>query len=168
MGPLTDGRAPRSPVDIPSVFRLVNRAEPLIRYELADSVVLADGPDPGGRPYDRIERIDGRSDDVLTLPAHGGGNVSVHPYLLRAPLALLPEVIQYQIVHRPTELLVRVVPRLGASPDLIERVQSELGRAAAGAGAAIAVRVVAVDEIQREPGHAAKVKLVVSEVPPPE
>ena len=147
---------------------LVNRAEPLIRYELADSVVLADGPDPGGRPYDRIERIDGRSDDVLTLPAHGGGNVSVHPYLLRAPFALLPEVIQYQIVHRPTELLVRVVPRRGASPDLIERVQSELGRAAAEAGAAIAVRVVAVDEIQREPGHAAKVKLVVSEVPPPE
>ncbi len=40
---------------------LVNPAEPLVRYELADSVVLADGPDPSGRPDDRIERIDGRA-----------------------------------------------------------------------------------------------------------
>ena len=101
---------------------LVNRAQPLIRYELADSVVLADGLDPSGRPYDRIERVDGRSDDVLTLPAPGGGTVSVHPYLLRAPFALIPEVVQYQIVHRPAELLVRVVPRRDASPDLIDRV----------------------------------------------
>ncbi len=146
---------------------LVNRAEPLVRYELADSVVLADGSDPSGRPYDRIERIDGRSDDVLTLPAPGGGEVSVHPYLLRAPFALIPEVVQYQIVHRPAELLVRIVPRRDASPDLIDRVAAALRAAVADAGAEIAVQVVPVVTIQREPGHAAKVKLVISEVPAP-
>ena len=38
-------------------------------------------------------------------------------------------------------------------------------QAVAAAGARIDVSVVAVDRIEREPGHAAKVKLVVSEVP---
>ncbi len=144
---------------------LVNRAQPLIRYELADSVVLAAGPDPSGRPYDRIQRVDGRSDDVLALPAADGGLVSVHPYVLRAPFTLLPEVVQYQIVHRRDELLVRVVPRRRSEPDLVERVETAMRTAVAGAGARIDVSVVAVDRIEREPGHAAKVKLVVSEVP---
>ena len=144
---------------------LVNRAQPLIRYELADSVVLAAGPDPSGRPYDRIQRVDGRSDDVLALPAADGGLVSVHPYLLRAPFTLLPEVVQYQIVHRSDELLVRVVPRRRSASDLVERVEAAVQRAVADAGARIDVSVVAVDRIEREPGHAAKVKLVVSEVP---
>jgi hypothetical protein len=43
-------------------------------------------------------------------------------------------------------------------------VAHELRRAVAGAGAEIPVKVVAVEEIEREPGHAAKVKLVASEV----
>ena len=47
---------------------LVNTVQPLIRYELTDSVVLGEGPDPSGRPYDLIMRVDGRSDDILTLP----------------------------------------------------------------------------------------------------
>ncbi|MET0832047.1 MAG: hypothetical protein ABWY62_06655, partial [Acidimicrobiia bacterium] len=145
---------------------LVNRAQPLIRYELADSVVLAPGPDPSGRPYDRIQRVDGRSDDVLSLPAADGGFVSVHPYLLRAPFTLLPEVVQYQIVHRSDELLVRVVPRRRSASDLVGRVEAAVRRAVAGAGARIDVSVVVVERIEREPGHAAKVKLVVSELPP--
>ncbi len=144
---------------------LVNRAQPFIRYELADSVVLAAGPDPSGRPYDRIQRVDGRSDDVLALPAADGGLVSVHPYVLRAPFTLLPEVVQYQIVHRSDELLVRVLPRRRSASDLVARVEAAVQRAVADAGARIDVSVVAVDRIEREPGHAAKVKLVVSEVP---
>jgi phenylacetate-coenzyme A ligase PaaK-like adenylate-forming protein len=146
---------------------LVNLAQPLIRYELADSVVLADGPDPSGRPYDRIQRVDGRSDDVLALPGAAGGLVSVHPHLLRAPFALLPEVVEYQIVRRSHELLVRVVPRRRSPCDLVERVGAAVRRAVADAGARIDVSIVAVDRIEREPGHAAKVKLVVSEAPPP-
>jgi putative adenylate-forming enzyme len=144
---------------------LVNRAQPLIRYELADSVVLADGPDPSGRPYDRIERVDGRSDDVLELPAIGGGMVSVHPYLLRSPFAVMPEVIQYQIVHRTESLLVRIVPRRDAPHDLVETVTAAMKSAVYAAGADIPVEVMAVDDIEREPGPAAKVKLVLSEVP---
>jgi phenylacetate-CoA ligase len=58
---------------------LVSRVQPLLRYELTDSVTLARGPNPLGLPYARIAAVDGRSDDVVTLPATGGGRVAVHP-----------------------------------------------------------------------------------------
>lgn len=142
---------------------LVNRTQPLIRYELSDSVVLAPGDDPSGRPWSRIMRVDGRSDDILTLPARGGGEVRVHPFRLRAPFVKLPDVRQYQIVHRENGLLVRVVPRAGREQGLADRVRGAMCAALADAGAQSWIRVELVDAIAREPGHAAKVKLVVSE-----
>jgi len=145
---------------------LVNRVQPLIRYELSESVQLAGGPDPSGRPFDRILRIDGRSDDVLVLPGAAGGEVAVHPYRLRAPFVQLLDVLQYQVVRRPDELLVRTVLRGSAPHDLPERIRAELDEALDGAGASFPVRVEVVAAIGREPGHAAKVKLVSSEQRP--
>jgi phenylacetate-coenzyme A ligase PaaK-like adenylate-forming protein len=146
---------------------LVNRTQPLIRYELSDAVQLATDPDPSGRPYDRIERIDGRSDEVLSLQRRGGGAaVSVHPYRLRAPFVRLLDVLQYQIVHRGDGLTVRIVVRPGAPRDVVELVRARIEDVLADADAACAVRVEVVDGIAREPGPAAKVKLVRSEVEP--
>jgi putative adenylate-forming enzyme len=142
---------------------LVNRAQPLIRYEITDSLVLADGPDPSGRPWQRIARVDGRSHDILTLPARGGGNVRVHPFRLRAPFVRATDVRGYQIVQRRDELLVRVVGAAGAE-GVDERVRDLVAGALAEEGAELPVRVEAVPEIEREPGPAAKVKLVRSEV----
>ena len=87
---------------------LVNRVQPLIRYELTDAIVLAKGPDPSGRPYLRIARVDGRSSDILRFPAAAGGEVAVHPYRLRAPFSAIFDVRQYQIVHAPDGLRVRI------------------------------------------------------------
>jgi phenylacetate-coenzyme A ligase PaaK-like adenylate-forming protein len=142
---------------------LVNRAQPLIRYELSDAVVLENGPDPSGRPYLRVARVDGRSNDFLRFPARQGGEVAVHPYRLRAPFSAMLDVRQYQIVRIPDGLLVRVVGRAPAPPDLLERVRFAIARGLEEAGAApTTIRVELVDEIEREAGHAAKVKLVTS------
>jgi putative adenylate-forming enzyme len=142
---------------------LVNHAQPLIRYELLDALVLADGPDPGGRPYQRVVRVDGRSDDILRFPAAGGGEVVVHPYRLRSPFSTLLDVRAYQIVHEPEALRVRIVPSRSAPADVAARVRADLARELEAAGAApTVIRVEPVAEIEREPGHAAKVKLVVS------
>ena len=143
---------------------LVNRTQPLIRYELSDAVQLEAGPDPSGRPFDRIARIDGRSDDVLHLPGADGRAVAVHPYRLRAPFVRLLDVLQYQVVHRADVLLVRMVVRGSAPRDVPERVRAAVNAALADAGAVVPVSVEVVHEIEREPGHAAKVKLVRSEV----
>jgi phenylacetate-CoA ligase len=143
---------------------LVNRVQPLIRYELPDAVVLADGPDPSGRPFTRVERVDGRSDDILTFAAAGGGTVDVHPHRLRSPFAALLDVRQYQIVHAPDgSLLVRIVPRGGAPADLAGSVRGELEHELAAAGVASPrVDVQAVEAIEREAVHAGKLKLVTA------
>jgi phenylacetate-CoA ligase len=142
------------------VTSLVNRTLPLIRYELADTVRLASGDDPGGRPFCRIECIDGRNDDVLRLPAAGGGEAIVLPNALRAPFAPLPDVIQYQIVREPQRIAVRVVLRPDASSETPARVLSGIRRALEDAGAtAPPVEIEQVAEIEREPGGA-KLKLV--------
>jgi phenylacetate-CoA ligase len=162
-----EGRAgpPGVPGNKVLLTSFISRVQPLIRYELSDSVVLADDVDTEGLPYLRLASIDGRSDDILSLPTTGGAAVSLHPHRLRAPFTALLDVRQYQIVHRRDgSLHVRVVPR-GAAPGLADTVGAAVARLLADAGAVAPVRVELVDEIEREPGPAAKVKLVVSEAP---
>jgi phenylacetate-coenzyme A ligase PaaK-like adenylate-forming protein len=143
------------------VTNLVSRTQPLIRYELSDSVVFADGPDPSGRPYRRILRVDGRNDDVLRLPRPGGGFVAVNPYRLRAPFSGLPEVCQYQIRERGGELRVLVVLRHDAPRDIGARVRAALRRELTESGALPPrIEVEPVAAIDREAGAGAKLKLV--------
>jgi phenylacetate-CoA ligase len=143
---------------------LVNRAQPLVRYELSDSVVVADGPNPAGRPWLRLARVDGGSDDIVSLPASGGGTARVHPFALRRPFVRMGDVLGYQIVHRADGILVRVVPRR-PERDLLERVRAAVAGVLADAGAEVPVQVEPVSEMEREAGPAAKVKLVRSDVP---
>jgi len=143
------------------VTNLAKRTQPLIRYEISDSVTLAAGANPAGLPYRCLAGIDGRSDDILQFPGRAGGSVRVHPYRLRAPFAGLPEVRQYQIVRTARGLDVRVVAQASAALDMPERVRAAVEEALENAGAApTPVDVVLVDEIERESGHAAKLKLV--------
>lgn len=145
---------------------LVNTAQPLIRYELADSVTIAAGPNPTGRPYQRIARVDGRSDDILTLPAPGG-TVAVSPRPLRAPFIAFPDVCQYQIRHDGTRLDVHVVLRPSAAPDTPTRLRIALLDAITNAGALPPpVDITPVATIDREPGDAGKLKFVKSSWPP--
>ena len=58
------------------VTTLFNRTLPFIRYELSDLVTVADGPCPCGRPHLRLASVQGRREDVLSLPARNGGRVS--------------------------------------------------------------------------------------------
>jgi phenylacetate-coenzyme A ligase PaaK-like adenylate-forming protein len=150
------------------VTSLVNRALPLIRYEIADAVTLASGPDPTGRPYQRILRVDGRSDDVLRFPAVGGGEALVLPHRLRVPFTLLSEVTQYQIVREPRRLLIRVVPSAGWSAETPVRISVGIRAALEEAGAVPPpIEVEPVSAIEREPGSA-KIKLIKSlEAPRP-
>jgi phenylacetate-CoA ligase len=134
---------------------LVNHVQPLIRYELTDSVTLTG---PG-----LIASIDGRSDDILLLPGKDG-YVAVHPFRLRAPFAGLPDVGAYQLVHDGRTLHVRVVLRPKAAPDAVEHTRRAMLAALEDAHAAPPLSVDAVGSIERE-GHAAKLKLVRRIVP---
>jgi phenylacetate-CoA ligase len=133
------------------VTNLVNRVQPLIRYELTDSVTLA--------APDAISSIDGRSDDVLMFPGTRGSEVAIHPLRLRAPFASIRDVASYQLVFDGRELHVRIIPLPGAGSDPAEQVRQALRAALAEAGAQVPLRIEAVAEIERE-GHAAKRKHV--------
>jgi phenylacetate-coenzyme A ligase PaaK-like adenylate-forming protein len=145
------------------VTNLVNHAQPLIRYELADSIVMTDEPDPSGRPYARILRVDGRADEILRLPGADGGEAAVHPYRLRAPFSTLPGVLQYQIRHRPGRLAVHVVPTGERVADLPAAVREAMAAALTACDAELPeIDVVLVDAIPREPGQGGKQKLVAA------
>jgi phenylacetate-CoA ligase len=136
---------------------------PLIRYELPDRVVVSPEPNPAGRPYRHLAAIEGRTADTLTLPARHGGEVAVVPLRLGAPFAALPAVRQFQIVHDGGGLEVRVALDPSAPADTTERVRGAVLSVLEEAGAvAPPLRVTAVAELEREPGAAAKLKLIVS------
>jgi hypothetical protein len=113
--------------------------------------------------------VDGRSDDILSFPAFAGGSVDVHPRRLCAPFSALVEVRQYQIVHcRDGALRVRIVLRSSAAASLPERARRAVARELEQVGVLEPrVGVEVVDDIERDAGQAAKLKLVVSEAPHP-
>jgi phenylacetate-coenzyme A ligase PaaK-like adenylate-forming protein len=77
---------------------LFNRTQPLIRYELSDSVRLATEPCPSGHPFALIDDIQGREEDVLFFAGVAGGVVSVHPLVFSRIMDILP-VSGWQVVQ---------------------------------------------------------------------
>ena len=65
-----DGKpvAPGRPGAKVLLTNLINYAQPLIRYELTDSVVESPLPNPAGRPWRCLLSVDGRTADILYLP----------------------------------------------------------------------------------------------------
>ena len=61
------------------VTNLHNLVQPIIRLAVADVMVMDPEPCGCGRSLIRAAAVEGRCDDVLALPARGGGTVSVLP-----------------------------------------------------------------------------------------
>jgi phenylacetate-CoA ligase len=153
--------APGTPGHHVLLTNLFSRALPLVRYEVGDVVTLADGPSPSGRPYRRLAAVQGRTGDVLELPARGGGRVVVHPFRLGRPLARFPEVRQFQLRCDASGVRMQVVLRASAGADVPARLGAALVRELEEAGATPPpVTVEPVAAIAREAGPGAKLKLV--------
>ncbi|HWJ54102.1 MAG TPA: AMP-binding protein [Propionibacteriaceae bacterium] len=143
------------------ITNLVNFAQPLIRYEISDAVTLAAGDNPTGRPYRRIAAIDGRTVEILHLPARNGGLAAVHPSVLGAAFTSSPEVHQYQFVFDGRVLQARVVLDPDAPAELPDRLRRSLEGAIEATGALPpSVDIRPVTELQREPGPGQKIMLV--------
>jgi len=137
---------------------LSSRTMPLIRYEMTDRVRLATRPCPCGLPFQLIDSIEGRTDDVLNLPTPHGGTVRVHPVVFHHVLDLL-DAAGWQVQQHHDHLLVLVAgPGPGFDPTATEQaVQAAL--TASGADPP-AVHVSVVDAIPA--GAAGKRPLVVA------
>src|SRR6266498_866916 len=138
---------------------LFSRTIPLIRYEMTDRVTLATQPCPCGLPLRLLDSIEGRTDDVLALPAAGGGTVRVHPVVFHQVLDLL-DAAGWQVRQHDGRLAVLVAgPGSGFDPATTERaVRAALTTAGA---LAPAVRVSVLEAIPA--GAAGKRPLVVAD-----
>lgn len=158
-----DGRpvAPGRPGAKVLLTNLINYAQPLIRYELTDSVVESPLPNPAGRPWRCLLSIDGRTADILYLRGPDGATVPVHPSVLGSAVAPIAEVGEYAFVYDANGLHAQIVLTPGVAPDVPERLRKALV-AAIGATGAIppAVDVQPVPTLKREPGG--KIRLVRS------
>ncbi|GAA2273321.1 coenzyme F390 synthetase [Nonomuraea roseoviolacea subsp. roseoviolacea] len=97
------------------ISNLANRVQPILRYDLGDSVVLRPDPCPCGSPLPAI-RVRGRAADLLSFPARDGEQVSLSPMLFGTLLDRSPGVEGFQLVQTaPTTLRVRL--RVGDGAD---------------------------------------------------
>jgi putative adenylate-forming enzyme len=88
------------------ITTLFSRTQPLIRYQLNDSVRLAAGPATHGLPFTGIDAIQGRIEDVLYLPGIGGKKeVMIHPLTFHQILDPLP-VSGWQVIRKRDGLSV--------------------------------------------------------------
>lgn len=96
---------------------LANRVQPIIRYDLGDSVVERPGPCLCGSPLQAI-RVTGRRDDLLVLRAAGGERVVLVPLAVASVLETTPGVHRCQLIQTGADALrLRLQLRPGADPD---------------------------------------------------
>ena len=108
---------------------LANRVQPILRYDLGDSVLQRPDPCPCGNPLLAI-RVRGRTADLLTFPGAGGESVEIPPLVFSALVDRTPGVELLQIVqYAPANLRVRLRAASGAEPDRVwEAVYPEVIR----------------------------------------
>lgn len=126
------------------VTALFSRTQPLIRYVLTDRVrIHADGARDLG-PFSRlVQEVEGRTEDVLALPATSGREVMIHPNLFHGVLERADA--PWQVIRHQDSIEVLVAGHVDAAA-----MQLRLTSALASAGAApIAVMVKHVESIPR-------------------
>jgi phenylacetate-coenzyme A ligase PaaK-like adenylate-forming protein len=106
---------------------LANRVQPILRYDLGDSILVRSDPCPCGNPMPAI-RVQGRVADVLTFPTQNGDQIKIAPLVFGTLVDRTPGVQRFQIIQTaPTTLRVRLYPAAGTSLDQVwQAVQSEI------------------------------------------
>ena len=137
------------------ISNLTNRATVLLNYQLGDVVTLSPSACPCGRTLPTIERIVGRSDDLLVLP---DGQVA-HALIVLEDLRAVPGVVQVQIIQEDLRCFVLRVVCAGdtdwgqANQRLDAAMRSLFGND-------ISLGIERLDSIPSEPGG--KVRAVIS------
>jgi putative adenylate-forming enzyme len=87
------------------ITTLFSRTQPLIRYELNDSVRVSAEAHACGLPFAVMENVQGRVEDALHLPTVSGGKVAVQPLVFNRVMDIIP-VSGWQIAQQADDGLV--------------------------------------------------------------
>lgn len=100
---------------------LANRVQPILRYELGDSVAFDPSPCPCGSALPAIE-VEGRSDEILRFSSPRGETIQVLPMAIATVVEETPGVGGYQAIRRGPSLLIL---RLEAAPGFDRRMVAD-------------------------------------------
>lgn len=119
------------PPGVPShttlLTNLANRVQPLIRYDLGDSVTMLDRACECGSAFPAIT-VEGRSDDILGVRNSAGREVTLLPLALTTVLEDEASVHRFQLVQAsPTALVLRLDPKF-ADAKAVRRCRDSLGQ----------------------------------------
>lgn len=143
---------PGEPSHTVLISNLANRVQPILRYDLGDSVMQRPDPCPCGNPMPAV-RVQGRVANVLTF-AGDAGPVTIPPLILNTLVDGVPGTEQYQIVQTGRACLrvrLRVAP--DASADRVwEGVRAGIARLLAGRGLGHVTLERATEPPEQAPG----------------
>ena len=104
---------------------LSNRVQPIIRYDLGDSITVFADPCRCGSPLPAI-RVEGRSDEILSFRSQSGDDVHLLPAALTTSIAGVPGVQRFQLIGKGSaKLLVRLQAHDGTDADEVWAAASE-------------------------------------------
>jgi len=86
------------------VSNLANRLQPVLRYDLGDSILERPDPCPCGSPFPAI-RVQGRASDLVRFAGRDGQEVTMPPMAFYALLDPVPGVDLYQVVQTAPDVL---------------------------------------------------------------
>ncbi len=87
------------------ITNLFSRTQPLIRYELNDSLRVSTEQHACGLPFTVLESIQGRIEDALVLPSVSGGKVTVQPLVFNRVMDIVP-VSGWQVAQQADDGLL--------------------------------------------------------------
>ena len=98
---------------------LYNRTQPILRYDLGDSILQRPDPCPCGNPLPAIKVL-GRSNDVLVFSAESGEKVTINLIMLGTEVDRVWGIDLFQFVQTsPTSMRVRMLLSTGTDPDRV-------------------------------------------------
>src|SRR5690606_33462571 len=125
-----------------------SRTQPLIRYELNDSVRVSAEAHSCGLPFSVLDSVQGRMEDALSLPSVTGGKVEVQPLVFNRVMDILP-VSGWQVAQQPDDgLVLRITGVRNGLAD--EALTDQLTRSLAQEGVVVpSIQVQRVAEIPK-------------------
>lgn len=136
---------------------LVNRAMPLLRYEIGDVSAIRPEACPCGRGLPRLDSVTTKAEDIVVAP---DGRL-ISSSTLTHPFKPLDRVERSQIVQESLDrLLIRIVPRPGYGEEDTRHLLHEMQRRV---GQEMQIRVELVEDIPI--GTSGKYRWVISKLP---
>lgn len=146
---------------------LANRVQPILRYDLGDSVTMLPSPCPCGSGLPAIQ-VEGRRDEVLSFSGPGGETVPILPMAIATAVEETPWVRAWQAVQcGPALLALRIEEAAGHDRRQVAEAAAGRVRALLAAQGLAWVTVEATCEPPRRDPVGGKLRQVFADLNPP-